>query len=615
MIDYWPLFLVFIIAWIVPLVLSWLEISKVPAVIVEIIMGVVIGPFVIDLMPEAPYLDFLASTGFLILIFLAGLEIDMDKILSSLPKKGSKFSEVSRNSFLLASLIYLISLLVSLPVAWLIGRAIDIDLIFFTLLLPTVALSIIVPILKADGILNTKFGQILLMEGAIATVMSIILISIYAGVLKNGFEVELLLFTVIFGVFIITNWLGKRLVKVRAFQKILYTLEHAASQIRVRGTIALLLLFVVVAHLIDTELVMGAFFAGVLLSLFVSRDRSALLFKLDGMSYGFFIPIFFIMVGVRLDLSALTEFGDSVPYILALIIGFFLIQIIPSLVLTHVFGIKRSLASGVLLAARMGLTIATAQIGLSLDVISTADNAAIVTAAIITSLLAPLGYKIFDQKTEEYHNIILFGGTQASLYLAERFKMHNLDCLTFLSKGSALRTEFAGRNLGCHMFGALDDEVIHDLELHAADQIIILTGSPQLDAQVLQYFLVYRKHKKIICSGLGEGESQHVDGVAFLDQEVIVADHIEDMVVRPDSVATLSQSFDTYRVEEVLVGNQSLHRALVKDVAFPPSGSLIIQRRKGEIFIPHGNTHILEGDLITVIGNGKALADFRRILE
>ena len=65
MIDYWPLFLVFIIAWIVPLVLSWLEISKVPAVIVEIIMGVVIGPFVLDLMPEAHYMDFLASTGFL----------------------------------------------------------------------------------------------------------------------------------------------------------------------------------------------------------------------------------------------------------------------------------------------------------------------------------------------------------------------------------------------------------------------------------------------------------------------------------------------------------------------------------------------------------------------
>ena len=101
-INYLPLFLIFIIAWVVPLVLSWLEIGKVPSVIVEIVLGVVIGPFVLNLVEKAEYLDFLANTGFLFLIFLAGLEIDVNKILTSFPKGKIKGIDLASNSLLLA---------------------------------------------------------------------------------------------------------------------------------------------------------------------------------------------------------------------------------------------------------------------------------------------------------------------------------------------------------------------------------------------------------------------------------------------------------------------------------------------------------------------------------
>lgn len=224
-INYFPLFIIFVIAWAVPLTLSWLKVTRIPAVIVEIIMGVIIGPYVLDLMEDTPYMSFLAKTGFIFLIFLAGLEIDVNKIISSLPKKLRSIDLVS-NSLILAIIIYFGSLLLSLPFAWLTSQFLEIDIVFFTLLLPTCALSITVPILKSDGELTRKFGQVLLMEGAIATVMSIILISIYSGVLQNGFEVELLLFTVIFAVSIrrVLYWhtlsegknLSKTVVPIRA---------------------------------------------------------------------------------------------------------------------------------------------------------------------------------------------------------------------------------------------------------------------------------------------------------------------------------------------------------------------------------------------------------------
>ncbi len=615
-INYWPLFIILSIAWIVPLLLSWLKVSAVPAVIVEILMGVIAGPFVLNLVQKTAYMDFLASTGFLVLIFLAGLEIDVNKITSSFPRHRVKWIDMISNSLILAIIIYFGSLFISIPFALAVHLFIDIDIVFFTILMPTVALSIMVPILKADGELVKKFGQVLLMEGAIATIMSIILISIYAGILNYGFQVEILLFAVIFVVFIILYFVGRWTIRFYTFQSLLYRLEHAASQIRVRGTIALLLLFVIVAHIINVELVMGAFFAGILLSIFITKEKSALLFKLDGMSYGFFIPIFFIMVGVNLDLSGLSQFRESIPFIITLTFGFFATQILPTMIMVKVFGIKKALAGGVLLSVRLGLTIATAQIGLSLGVIDSADNAGIVTAAILASLISPMSYKLFNSKKETYHHILLLGGSRASLFLAERLNMHNIPCLTFLQNKEII-SEFNRKNLHFREVEKLDVSVFDDLELHTGDIVIILTESKKLNRKLTFLIkndlnhnrIIVRQQKRII------DQVKPHDDTRLIDQDEVLANHVEDMIARPDSIGSLSVSFDLYGIEEIRITNKNIHRKLVRNVAFPPSGSLVIHRRNDEIFIPHGDTHLLMGDVVTVIGTRSALAEFREILQ
>jgi Kef-type K+ transport system membrane component KefB len=616
LINYWPLFIIFVIAWIVPLLLSWLEISKVPAVIVEIILGVIIGPYVLDLIPDVGYIDFLASTGFLFLIFLAGFEINVNKIIATLPVKKLRRVDIISNTILLSGLIYLGSLALAFPFGWILNRAFNVDMVFFALLMPTVALSIIVPILKADGELQQKFGQVLLMEGAIATIMSIILISLYSGVLKHGFRFELLLFSVIFLVFIVTYIIGRRLLRIRVFQKLLYRLEHAASQIRVRGTLALMLFFIIIANLINTELVMGAFFCGTLLSMFVSKERSALLFKLDGMSYGFFIPIFFIMVGVDLELSALTSFRSSLPLIFGVFLGFIITQVLPALLMIKVFGFKKALAGGILLSSRLGLSIAYGQIGLSLGVISRADNAGIVTAAILASLLSPVMYYLFNDKKEQYHQITIIGGSRASLYLTERFRLHSLYCRTILQKEDII-PEFERKGIQFRYVDKIDHELLNALNIRTGELIIVLTESKNLNLEITRYLKNQLNHSKIITIRQSAAHDLIGPGseIKFIDNNVILADHIEDMIARPDALASLAISFDNYRIEEIHITNDSVHRKLVKDIAFPQTGSLVIHRRAGEIFIPHGNTHLLMGDVVTVIGNTTALNQFRKILE
>ncbi|MEQ8531825.1 MAG: cation:proton antiporter [Imperialibacter sp.] len=614
-INYLPLFIIMVVAWLVPMALTWGRVTKIPAVIVEIIVGVIIGPYVLDWIEETPYMRFLAYSGFLFLIFLSGLEIDLGEIYRSIPKKIRKIDLVS-NSMLLAITIYTGSLLFAIPFSLLLHFFFNTDIVFFSMLLPTVALSVIVPIIKADGELSRKFGKIILMVGAIATIMSIILISIYSGILKNGFESELLLFLVIFVVFFVAYKAGRWLIGIRTFQKLLYTLEHAASQIRIRGTVALLLSFVVVAYLIKTELVLGAFFAGSLLSMFLNKQRSALMFKLDGMSYGFFIPIFFVMVGVNLDISALSEFQRSIPLTLSILAGFFITQVLPAFAMAKIFGWKKALSGGLLLSSRMGLSIATAQIGLSLGVISQSTNSGIVAASILASVLAPMLYKLLHSEGEVNFNLYLFGGSKASLLLAERLKLHGLNLFTVVTTAEDVEA-LKEKGIQAAYVPNLDTYYLRKLKIRPTDQVVILTDSFAMNKNLALFLEQELNHKKTITLTKDKHSTlfSETSGVKLVNIEDTLASHVENLIMRPDSYQAFSESFGLYRVEEILMSNSQHDREKVKKIAFPPSGSLVMFRRNNEIFIPHGDTQLLLGDVITVIGNTQALEEFRNKLE
>lgn len=617
--DYLPLFIIIVVAWLVPMTLSWLEISKLPSVIVEIIMGVIIGPFVLNLVTgEEISLNFLSNIGFLLLIFLSGLALDIQKIISSFPRGRLRAIDLVSNTFLVAFLIYFGSLILSVLVVYGLPIFEGIDKMFLVILLPSVALSIIVPIIKSDGEIDRKFGQIMLLEGAIATIMTILLIAIYSGVHRNnGFRFELFLFLIIFILFFIAYKVGTVLVRVTLFQKLLYKLENAASQIRIRGAIAVLLLFVVVASAINSEPALGAFFAGTLLSIFFIKDRSAILFKLDGMSYGFFIPIFFIMVGVNLDMNSLKDFGSSFGFILTLIGAMYLIQLVPSVFMLKLFGWKRSLSSGFLLTSRMGLTIATAQIGMGLGLITPAINAGIVVTAILTSILSPLLYKLLNIGEDSYYSIYIVGGGKAGLELAKRLDLHKTPYLVIESQ-DAHWYELQSLGIESIHVNDLNVDVYRSLNIRPVDTVVLLTQSDTKNLKIAHLLKNDLGHSKVITVTTKPdlfSSSASLSEMQVVDAYEIVASRIESEIMRPTTTHALADSFGVYSVEEIAVRNKDMDRKLVKDIPFPQSGSLIVVKRAGEIFIPHGNTHLLLGDLVTVIGNASALEEFRKLLD
>ena len=357
--DYFPLMVVMAVAWFTPMLLSWINLRKVPSVIVEILLGFVIGHYFIEFDEHSlEILRFLALSGFVFLMFLSGLEIDMDQIIASLPRKQLTTASYLSNPLLIGISHFLLAMVLSYIAAWwLSGMTAIGNVWYFSLIMVTTSVGIILPVLKNRGEIHSRFGQMLIIAAAVADIFSILLFTFTASILKNGFHWDLLLIVALFVVFYLFYLAGQKLKHIPALKRITYQLSHAASQINIRSILLLILIFVVIAQYIGEEVILlGAFLSGLLLSAFLHRGRSLAMIKLDGMGYGFFIPIFFIMVGYEFDPSAFSEFKNSlVFFLMALLVVLFLIKLIPSMLWVRLFGFRQAVSGGFLMSSRLSL--------------------------------------------------------------------------------------------------------------------------------------------------------------------------------------------------------------------------------------------------------------------
>jgi Kef-type K+ transport system membrane component KefB len=218
------------------------------------------------------------------------------------------------------------------------------------------------------------------------------LISVLVAVISRGLTAEILLVFLLFVVFFFAARFGSFLSRIESLQRVIEELSHATAQIKVRAALSALLIFVALAEALGIEIIVGAFLAGAIVALLRTPEDRELASQLEAIGFGFFIPIFFIMVGVDFDLPALlssTEALLSVPLILMAAIA---VKMIPALVfrLNHTW--REALAAGILMCPRLSLIIAAAAIGEKLGVIDESVNAAIVLVAIATVTASPLAF-------------------------------------------------------------------------------------------------------------------------------------------------------------------------------------------------------------------------------
>ena len=289
-----PLLIVSGVAFLVPLLLSRLKVF--PVVVGEILLGILIGRSGLNLInPEEFSLMLLSEIGFAFLMFLSGLEIDFTMLTRVPSFRNGKRATPLQN----AVVSFAATILFALPMALLLVRfELASDPWLLALILSTTSLGIVVPVLKERGLNNTSYGQTVLLSALLADFVTMLMITVYVSFYSVGLTIEILLIGVLFVAFLVIYRFGVGQIRRPGVRRIIEGLERATSQFKVRGSIALMLGFVVLAEFVDVELILGSFLAGAIVSLLSTRDDEGLREKLDAIGYGFFIPIFFLQVSI-----------------------------------------------------------------------------------------------------------------------------------------------------------------------------------------------------------------------------------------------------------------------------------------------------------------------------
>ena len=383
-IQYNSLLIIILLATLVPIFIKTIRFIPIPIVVGEVISGMIVGKSGLNIIEQSPWLNFLYAFGFAFLMFLSGLEVDFHRIKSLRHGRNSKWY---KKPGLISILLFLGTISIGGAISY-IFKILNLiqNVPLMTLILSTTSLGIVVPTLKEKGFLNTGFGQIILLSALIADFTTMILVTIYISFYTSAQTYKVALLLLLFVFFFIFYKIVQIIVRARIIEE----LAHETSQIKVRGAFLLILIFMALAQALGTEIILGAFLAGLVVSLLDKRYSSQLYHKLDAIGYGFFIPIFFIMVGANFDIKYVIQNPKSMYLLPALLISAYLVKILPALLLRINFTWKQSISAGFLLASKLSLIIATSEIGLKLNIISKEVNGIIILVAIITCTFSPL---------------------------------------------------------------------------------------------------------------------------------------------------------------------------------------------------------------------------------
>jgi Kef-type K+ transport system membrane component KefB len=618
--NFIPLLFVIFVAWLIPMLLTIFKADKIPSVLLEMLAGYIAGVFLIKYVDSDSMLvlNFLALCGLVFIMFLSGLEIDINSILASFPKK-IMLDSFAINPLLAGVAHYLMCLFISFTGTYLLSFFVDIPNVWFFSLIPTTTfMGIVYPVLKNRGETKTYYGQTLITTSAVADIFSITLVTISALYLKFGFHYELFLVILFFLFFIFLYLLGKKFAP-GIFKQITYQKAHAATQLSMRGSIALVLLFVVISQFVGGEVViLGAFLSGLLMSFFMSKERSILIIKLEGMGFGFFIPVFFIMVGAKFNPGSLLEYQKSLYiFLFLLVVLFYLVKIIPSFIWIRRFGRRLSLAAGFLLAAHLGLVIAASSVGMELGAITPGANASFIIMVAITAFGSPFLYNQVNKlKAFSDDNTIIIGGSGVGVLLSRRLKMLSKSSL-IIEIDPVRYKDIKSNGLDIIPGDGLDPEIYKQINLKSSNYVVVLTGSVEKDMMICEMLRKELQHERIISiPGDSNIEARMLRlGVQILDARRVLASTIENLILRPGAYHSLIESFENFSVEDISVINSEIEGKKVMDLPLHKDAMIMLLTRGNEKFVPHGDTYIKTGDLITLFGTGTAIEEIRRFIS
>jgi Kef-type K+ transport system membrane component KefB len=363
-----------------PMLVGFFPRIRVPAVVLEIIAGIAVGPSGLGWVEIDEPIEILALMGLAFLLFLAGLEIDATRLRGHLLR-------LAGSGFLLT-----VVLGVGTGAALDAGGVVQAPLLVGIALMAT-SLGLVVPVLKDARQADTPLGQLVIASSSVADFGAVVLLTLFFSGEDSGAGAKLVLLGG-FGLLVVVAALGlSRLGRSMRLEGVLVRLQDTTAEIRIRIAVLILISFVALAEQFGLETILGAFLAGAILNM-VDRDAMSthphFRIKLEAIGYGFLIPVFFVTSGLRFDLQALVDSPSAIARVPVFLLALLVVRGLPAALYRSTIGRRGAVAAALLQATSLPFLVTAVAIGLELGEFTPETGAALVSAGLVSVIVFPI---------------------------------------------------------------------------------------------------------------------------------------------------------------------------------------------------------------------------------
>ncbi|MGE5228428.1 MAG: cation:proton antiporter [Deltaproteobacteria bacterium] len=391
------LFGISVLAFGVPFVLGFFPRLRVPAIVLEIVAGILVGPQVLDWLRVDDVARFLGLLGVAFLLFLAGAELDLGALRGRPLRLGIA--------------TFFVSFALAAGGAYALHAAgVDSTPLLVAVALCSTSVGIVVPVLRDTHNLHSDVGTLVVAGGGIAEFASIALLGVLFAVPAESALEELLIVAIglvvlalFVGVIVLIGWALRRAAAWSPGKSVAARLDLTTSQISTRFVVMVVLGAASIAAVFGFEVILGTFLAGILFGALIRGTERESLYgtRLDAIGFGFFVPIFFIVSGMRLDIRA----ALTVPGLLA-VLGFLAVLVVaralPAVLFRRELDRRGVLASGLMLATNVSFVVVAADLGVEAGLVPSSVASSLVLAGLVSAVLFPaLSQSVLARPTAE----------------------------------------------------------------------------------------------------------------------------------------------------------------------------------------------------------------------
>lgn len=595
------LLVVMLLALAVPALLGRLKRFRVPAVVAEVLAGILVGKSGLNFVHPDAVVTFLAYLGLAYLMLLSGLEIDFDLFRGGRPVERG-WRGLPLQPLTLAALFLVVGVGGSYFVAGRLAAAgLVPNAIVAAFILATSALTLVVPVLKEQGLSDSPYGQLLMTSNALLDFVPMLGLTVALAWVHGSVLQALVVFPAI-GMVVLLWRFGLRL----GVPGWLELAARSTAQLGMRAGLVLLLLFLYLAQRMGIEAVIAAFLAGMLLSLLTGEGRGTFIHRADALGFGFLIPIFFVSVGVNFDLGAVLGDPKALLLVPLILLASLLTKGVPVLLLRIWYPWRQTVGAALLSSAQISVTIAAATVAVQAGAISKPVQMAIILAAMLSALIMPtLFLKLVPSPAQGPEPPVLLAGSGPLAALL----LHRL-----LGEGRRVLL-YGPVAYEPHPQLAVGGDLLLASELATLGPLraaLFLYGD---DAQNVLLAEALRRRAEVPCVAL-VGSAAHynrsVEGVRLVSPVTATVDLMASLLDHPVATRVL-QGGSEVRMLEVVVRSSLVVGHALKDLRLPPRCLVALVERDGKDIVPRGDTRLLAGDVLTVLVPASEEEQIRRM--